>query len=105
MVFQKPVLSVPGRLEENGSRIIPLCLPLHRDPGEMVHPMGYAQRSLPIALQLMPPESLKVKAWIPVLPREKRWVAQRGRADWKRGWTLLGHESFLPLGLGTEKGA
>ena len=56
MIFNCFIFLTPRRLIIDARRIITLCLPLHRNPGQMRHTQCNAQRRLPVSLQLMASE-------------------------------------------------
>ena len=53
VILDKRVLLPPGALVSDGSRIVPLALPVHADPVQVGHPHCHPQRRLPVSLQLV----------------------------------------------------
>ena len=53
MILHVGVFPVPRRLIAECTRIIPLCLAVHGDPGQVGYPQGNAQRGLPIPLEFV----------------------------------------------------
>ena len=51
IIFQPGKFLIPGRMKENGTRPVPLCLSPQRHMGQMGNPDCNSQRRLPVSLQ------------------------------------------------------